>query len=156
MQPAIVDPMNLNQEDSDRLDLPDENEKIEEVNHKILDAIDTLNTNIYKFKEITYNDIVNHDKSHDASDMGAMMTYHALFLQAIAFWIGLMDSQSVPLPDYSSENHRRLLNRLTKKILEISALGVDARTQVYSLLVRFSTQHPFQLAPSIKNSAASR
>jgi hypothetical protein len=79
-----------------------------------------------------------------------MMTFHALYLQTIAYWIGLLDHKTVPLPQYPTPQQRDILKRLTKKVKDIAGLNSDARTQVYSLLFRFSTQHPFELAPPAK------
>jgi len=149
MQPATVNPINLEEEDADVLDI-DMNDTLEDVNKETIEAIDLLKKNIYKFKKITYDDIVNGDKDHDAADMGAMMTYHALYLQAIAFWIGLLDGRPVPNPIYSSNQHKRMLVVLTNKIIQTARMSQDARTQVYSLLFRFSTQHPFEFAESKK------
>jgi hypothetical protein len=148
MQPATVMPINLEEKDTDVLDV---NENLEEINQQTLENIDILKNNIYKFKKITYNDIVNGDKNHNAADMGALMSYHALYLQTIAFWIGLLDGRPVPNPIYESKQHQRMLVILTQKILETARLSFDARTQVYSLLARFSTQHPFEFSEKQKN-----
>lgn len=146
MEPATVTPMNLDEEDSDKLDIGDDNTTLQDVNKEIIQAIDVLKHNIFKFKKITYDDIVNGDKGHDAADMGAMMTFHALYLQTVAFWIGLLDGRPVPPPIYKSEQHKRMMAILTNKIIQTARLSLDARTQVYSLLFRFSTQHPFEFA----------
>lgn len=142
MEPAYVLPMNLDEDDQDPLDI---NEEIEEVNNETKENIQELKMDILKFKKHFFYELVSNDGDHDAQDMGAMMTFHALFLQCIAYWIGILDSQPIQEPVIESLSDRKRFKSLTKKIKEIASTNSDARTLVYSLLFHFSTQHPFDL-----------
>jgi hypothetical protein len=56
-----------------------------------------------------------------------MMGFHALFLQALGFWIGLLDSKPVPKPALESGRDRRTFDLITKAIQQVAA-SPDGRT----------------------------
>jgi hypothetical protein len=129
----------------DPLDLPDDNE--EENNAKTQAAIEALQQDIYSFKKQLFSDTVSNDTQHDASDLGAMSTFHALYLQLIGYWIGLLDGRPVPAPRFSQKRNTASFLDLTRSIQEIIKMNADARILVYSMLFDFSVQHPFNLGP---------
>lgn len=149
MESYFVLPLKLDKEDDDQLN---RNDDLEEINTKTREAIDILRDDIFKFKKMVYADIVSGDKIHTAGDMGAMMSFHAIFLQVIGYWIGLLDSAPVPPPTFKKDTETREFRQLTKAIKKLSEISQDARTLVYSILFSFSTQHPFELgAPEDEN-----
>lgn len=118
---------------------------LETVNAKTHEAIEDLQSAIFSFKKAFYNELVNHDDSHTPSDLGAMKTFHALFLQTVGYWIGMMDSYPVPKPHFPSPKLQKVFLGLSSTIQDLSRSNPDANTLVYSLLFSFSTQHPFDL-----------
>ena len=149
MEPAYVAPMNLDEEDPDPLGVPDE--EMEDIQEKVREGIQELKVAIYKFKKQFFYDLVSNDQKHNAADMGAMMTYHALFLQTIAYWIGLLDHRPVPEPVFAKGRNRNAFQSLTRSVQDLAQESSDARTLVYSLLFQQSTQHPFDFGENKKN-----
>lgn len=144
MEPAQVEPLNLEDDDDDPLARNDEMEEISETTRsEILD----LQKKIFILKRSLFSDLVSNDAAHAASDMGGMMTQHALFLQIIAFWIGKLDSSPVTSPELPRGKNRKMFQELSQEILDLAKMNSDARTLVQSLLFQFSTQHPFDLGP---------
>lgn len=148
MEPAVVFPMDLDTEDNDPLDTNDE---MEDIHVNIQRAVEELKYGILKFKRDFFIDHVSNDSNHDAKDMGAMMNFHARFLQIVAYWIGILDDKPVPIPRFTSGRDNRNFRALTKAIEEVSKSDPDARTLVYSLLFHFAQQHPFDLGNAEKN-----
>ena len=149
MESYFVLPLRIDKEDEDQLN---RNDELEEINTKTREEIDILRAEIFRFKKMVYEDIVSGDKVHAASDMRPMMSFHAIFLQVIGYWIGLLDSAPVPPPIFKKTSETKEFRQLTKMIQKLSTSSQDARTLVYSLLFSFSTQHPFELGgPSDKN-----
>ena len=140
--------MPLDREDNDQLN---RNDDLEEVNSKTREEISNLHDKIFEFKKSVYADIVSGDKEHSAGDMGAMMSFHALFLQIIGYWIGLLDSSPVPAPIFKTRSKTNEFKTLTTMIKSVSEKSQDARTLVYSLLSSFSTGHPFDLGARVEN-----
>ncbi len=138
------DPMLYGDEDQDPLDLPDEKDA-EEINNETRDAIEELKQDIYSFKKQLFSNVVSNDKKHDASDLGPMMTFHALYLQTVGYWIGLLDGRPVPSPTFSQKKNTATFLDLTRTIQTLIKKNSDARILVYSMLFNFSVQHPFEL-----------
>lgn len=132
----------LDQEDTDPLSVPDE--KLEEINIQTQHAVEDIKHAILKFKADFYKEYVGNDKNHNPQELGAMMGFHALFLQALGFWIGLLDNKPVPKPVLESGHERRSFYLITKAIQKVIS-NPDGRTLVYSLLFHFAQQHPFDL-----------
>jgi hypothetical protein len=147
MEPAYVIPIDLNEEDHDVLD---RNDELEEINAETQTAIQELKTAIFKFKNQLYTNEVVNDKDHKASDLGSMMSFHALFLQSVAYWIGLLDNSPVPIPKFDVKKDQKDFEKLSKGIEMVAKTNSDARTLVYSLLFLFSTQHPFELGKNLE------
>ena len=126
------------------------NDEMQETSKEIREAVDTLRQQIFKFKKQLFLDVVSNDKQHKASDLGAMKSFHALFLQAISYWIGLLDSAPVPPPKFKQQRNIDEFTTLTEGIKYIQGINTDANTLVYSMLFSFSTQHPFDLGSQSK------
>ncbi len=127
------------------------NDEMNDISQEVHQAIDELRAKIFKFKKQLFLDVVSNDTQHTASDLGAMKSFHALFLQAISYWIGLLDSSPVPPPKLQKQSNIDEFDALTKGIQYIQGLNTDANTLVYSMLFQFSTQHPFDLGESRKS-----
>lgn len=133
--------------DQDPLSRADE---LETINANTHEAIEQLQTEIFSFKRSLYDSLINHDKQHTPSDLGAMKTFHALFLQTVGFWIGMLDSFPVPVPRFQTSALQQSFRSLSKNIQTLAKSNQDANTLVYSLLFSFSTQHPFDLGQKQK------
>ena len=146
MEAAFVKPMNLEEEDTDILQIPEEG-SLPEINKALYDEIDTLEQEIYTLKKLLYTEIVSKDTNHSSQDMSPMTTFHSFFLFCISYFIGLLDGQPVPEPMLQnySKKVRNTFDTVKDRILSTAKESSDARTLVYSLLFRFSTGHPFQL-----------
>ena len=96
------------------------------------------------FKKSLHFSIVASDTIHNASDMGAMMTFHSRFLQIISYWIGLLDNTTVPKPILPTNNQKDF-DKLTTHIKHISAYNSDSKILLYTMLFKYSVQHPFDL-----------
>ena len=141
MEPANVVPMDLDEKDP-KQDITMEEQDIDP---KIHSAIQTLKTSIYAFKKQLFYELVSNDSKHKASDLGAMYSFHALFLQCIAYWIGMLDSTPVPKPKFPTEQQIKQFDILRQEIKSLTATSMDARVLVYNILFQFSTAHPFDL-----------
>jgi hypothetical protein len=117
-----------------------------DINQTIIDSVDTLKTDIYKFKKVLFFNLVSNDTKHSPSNISAIVEYHSVYLQCIAYWISLLDSTKVPEP-LLQDDLETMFQSLSKHILELSQSSSDAYTLVYSLLFQISTQHPFDLKP---------
>ncbi len=117
----------------------------ETINAKTHEEIETLQKDIFLFKRSLYDSLINHDTNHTPSDLGAMKTFHALFLQTVGYWIGMLDSYPVPKPQFPNPALQKSFATLSHSIQFLARSNQDANTLVYSLLFSFSTQHPFDL-----------
>ncbi len=141
MQPAFV------QEFPDEDVASEPPADVEEVDSEIYKAVVELKEGIFAFKKQLFYSIVSMDTKHDASSLGAMMTFHSLFLQGVAYWIGLLDSSVVPKPNFFTKKQEKEFEALSLAIHKTATSSADAHTLVYNLLFQFSTQHPFDLGP---------
>jgi hypothetical protein len=142
MEPATVAQMDF---DSDESDTEKPVERIAEIPPQVYSAIDTLKKNIYSFKKNLFYTVVSNDSKHKAADLGAMYSFHALFLQCVAYWIGMLDSTPVPVPKFPKTEQEKEFQTIRTTIAKLAASSADARTLVYTLLFQFSTAHPFDL-----------
>ena len=117
---------------------------MEEINPKINIAVEALKKEILEFKKALHFSIVANDKTHNASNMRPMMTFHSLFLQVIAYWIGLLDSNLVHKPTLPTKE-QHTFDKLTSQIKNISEYNSDSHRLLYTMLFNYSVQHPFDL-----------
>ena len=142
MEPITSLPINLKEEESDRYE---RNDTMEDINTETLKNIDTLKVNIIEFKKQLFNNVVSNDTTHAASDLGSMMSFHARFLESIAYWISLLDEKPRSEPTFEAGRDRMRFQKISKFIEDVSKTNSDARTLVYSMLFTFSTQHPYDM-----------
>lgn len=142
MEPAFVVPLNLEKPDTDVV-----NNTIDtlDVNNKVLESLDNLKSNIYQFKKQLYYRMVSNDSKHDAEDIGPMISFQSFFLQIIAYFLGMLDSQLVPEPKFTVGRDKAVFLKLKEKIKQLAAESSESRILLYSLLFKFSTQHAFDL-----------
>lgn len=143
MEPANVVPMDLDSDSDHESERPGTME--EEINPNIYSSLEELKQGIYLFKKNLFYSIVSNDSKHEANSLGAMYSFHALFLQCVAYWIGMLDSTSVPKPQFSSEKYTKEFQALTKAVQTIAQESTDGRILTYNLLFKFSTAHPYDL-----------
>lgn len=150
MEPAVVQPIYDVDEDyvdMDPLDVPDEDDQEEyRINEETTKELSNCKQLIHSFKKKLFQDIVSSDKNHDSSDIGGLITFHALFLQCVGYWIGLLDGQPVPLPKFSKKQHTAMFLDIAETIKRISTMNVNARILLYSMLFVISIQHPYDLS----------
>ena len=142
MESYFVQPLDLEGGDPDVLA---RNDDLPEINAELRKSIDSLRERIFDFKKMFFSSFVSNDTEHDANTLNSMRSFHALFLQCIAYWIGLLDSAPVPVPKIPGQKEHAAFTMLTREIKDLVKESHDARTLVYSLLFQFSTQHPFDL-----------
>ena len=145
MEPAFV--KQIGGTDNDILQ---RNDLLEEPESKLYNAIEEVKLAIIAFKKKLFNILVSNDTDHKASSMGAMMGFHALFLQCIGYWIGLLDNSPVPKPNFTNSTNSSIFENLTTNILTIKNYSSDAKVLLYTMLFTLSTQHPYDLGQSKK------
>lgn len=150
MEPAFVTPM-TEEELNERDDLDSiEDDNNEAIFHEnITSAVDELREGIYALKREMFSALVSNDSKHDASELGAMMSFHSVFLHCISYWIGMLDSRQVPAPSLPQKIAKDF-KALTSAIQTVAASDSSARVLIYSMLSMFSTQHPFDLGAEQK------
>jgi Mg2+ and Co2+ transporter CorA len=132
-----------------------------EINTDLLEAIHELRKDIFQFKKLLFKAIVSDDTKHSPSDMKALMTFHATWLQCIAHWIALLDNKAVPAPNFVTENEEVQINlyesfqSITEVIVMLSKNESDGSTLVWNLLTKISTQnYPFDLGDPVENNTS--
>jgi len=125
---------------------PNSNPESESIvrNEEQLQSIEALRQSIFKFKNILYKEVVINDRIHSANTMEAMYRFHATFLQTIAYFIGLLDSAEVPIPQFSSAMQTKFKG-IVIDFLKLRNAYSDSYALLYNMLFQFSTQHPFDL-----------
>jgi hypothetical protein len=113
-------------------------------NEDQLKSIEALRQTIFKFKTTLYKEVVINDTKHSANTMEAMYSFHATFLQTIAYFIGLLDSAEVPAPQFSRSMQLKF-KLLMREFLKVRNIQPDSYALLYNMLFQFSTQHPFDL-----------
>jgi hypothetical protein len=142
MEPVSVLPLNLEKPDNEVIK---NNLETLEVNENTLKNLDKIKKDIFDFKNQLYFNMVSNDSKHSAGDLGSMMTFQSIFLQTIAHFIGLLDSQLVPEPKFSKGQDKAAFLKLKNKLQNLSRESTESRILLYSLLFKFSTQHAFDL-----------
>ncbi len=147
MEPAFVQPLTEEQlnEVSDTENTVEKDEESNKLHESITNAVHELRLGIYAMKKKMFFEIVTSDTKHSAADTSSLMTFHALFLQCVGYWIGSLDSTPVPVPSLGQYKLSKDFQTLSKAIVKVSKQSSDAHVLVYNLLFEFSTQHPFQM-----------
>ena len=140
MQPAFVEQL-----DERDVITKNRNDMMEEPESKLYNAIEEVRLAIIGFKKKLFNIIVSNDTQHKASSMGAMIEFHALFLQCIGYWIGILDNSPVPKPNFRNSTNSSIFENLTTNILTIKQYSSDAKVLLYTMLFNLSIQHPYNI-----------
>ena len=141
MEPMYVEKMDLDEQDPDPT--PDF-EDIEEIPEKLHNEINNLHRGIIFFKNSLQQEIINNSPKQNALDTKAMYAFHALYLQCIAFLIGLLDKQEVPVPSLPEQQENEF-EQIRKKAEILLHSDPDANVLLYNLFFKLQSQHPFQL-----------
>jgi len=145
MEPAFIDKMDESGDNMQR------NDDMEEVSPKVISAVEELKIGIIQFKKEMFYNIVSNDSTHPASDTGAMMSFHALFLQCIGYWIGMLDNTNIPKPIFSDKKTIRDFDAITNAVKVTKQSSIDAKILLYSMLFTLSNKHPFDLGNQNKD-----
>jgi hypothetical protein len=117
---------------------------MEEINPKIITAVESVKNEIMILKQSLHFSMVANDKTHNASDSGSMFSFHSLFLQTIGYWIGLLDGNTFQKPVLPT-SEQRAFNKITSQIKNIASYNSDSKPILYSMLFKYSQQHPFDM-----------
>jgi hypothetical protein len=148
MEPLYINPLDLESEDEE-IQTGGEVE-LKETNALMLNAIEDLRNIVFNFKRHLFKTIVSDDTIHSSSSSGALMTYHAVWLQSVAFWISLLDSKTVPKPSLSTEELNKDMDYIINAIHVIDEYKTDGHILLYALLTKISTEnYPFDLGNNI-------
>jgi len=139
MEPAFIEKMDNSEDTLQR------NDDMEEISPKVTLAVEEIKARIVQFKKELFYNIVSNDSTHPASNTGPMMSFHALFLQCIGYWIGMLDSTNIPKPIFVDNKSTREFDNLTNAIKITKQTSIDARVLLYSMLFSLSNKHPFDL-----------
>jgi hypothetical protein len=129
-------------------DKDDMNQKeivIDDISPKTREKAIELYEKIMKFKRLLFNTIVTNDKNYSPEDLKPLEIYCQMFFQAIQYWIQKARNQEGQMEPLF-ENSTTIINNfksLTKQIQQYSNYDSDAPTLMYSILLKFSTQHPY-------------
>lgn len=144
MEPYHVGGMDLEGGDTDPF--PEDIDKMEEISDVLHKKINELHREIIQFKKKLYDTTVNENEGQNPQDIKSMHTFHALYLQCLAFLIGLLDNQPVPVLTLSETLEKEFQNIMNKvNVLLEPDSNPDANVLLYDLFFRLHAQHPFQL-----------
>jgi len=148
MEPVYIEQLNLESEDEE-LQYGGVVET-KETNTLMLHAIEDLRKILFTFKRHLFKTIVSDDNTHSSASSGALMTFHAVWLQSVAFWISLLDSETVPRPTLNTEELNKDMNYIVNAIHTIDEYKTDGHILLYALLTKISTEnYPFDLGNGI-------
>lgn len=111
-----------------------ENEKTHFLNDELIKQLEVFKTDLYKY-------YILKDKNHNPDDVGAMYTFHSIFLQYLGHWIGKLDSELVPMPNSKFTVNSDLIGKIVSELNQT----VEGRQLAYMTLSRFTTEHPFRI-----------
>ena len=140
-------PMNVEEED---IDVIQRNDAMEDINAKTQNAVVALKTQIQEFKRKLFEETVSNDTAHSPSNMEAMIGFHSRFLHIVSFWLSLLNDKKIPIPEFDMPEHKNAFIRITKQIQTLCKESNDAYVLVYSLLFKFTQQHPFDMGSQQK------
>jgi hypothetical protein len=143
MEPLSVEPLDLDSPEDDQTpefeDMPDISEEI----HK---QITEVHQEMIEFKQELYNDIVLSETTQTQQNplgIGAMATFHALYLQCLAYCLSLLDSKRTAVPIFSNTDIKYHFDTIINHINSIKHKNSDADILLYNLFFKLTTQHPF-------------
>jgi hypothetical protein len=123
-----------NQDNMDLYEMPSEELQ------KILDA---YGHSIDDFKYSLYLKIVQKDTNSSPNSKDPLFDYHAKYLQAISFWISLLDHANINTPIITDPIVQDKFNKITNITnFFVSNDDSDYRILAYNILSKKSTEHP--------------
>ena len=141
MEAFFTGKMDLDEEDPDPT--PDF-EDIAEISENLHTDINNLHKALIIFKKKLQEVYIETNETQNPLKIKAMYTFHALYLQCLAFLIGLLDSQPVPIPNLE-ESLENDFEQIRKKVEVLLHSNPDANVLLYNLFFKLQAQHPFQL-----------
>jgi hypothetical protein len=127
--------------------MEDDNEitQMEDISPVTRENANKLYEKIMNFKRLLFNTIVTNDKDYSPEDLKPLEIYCQLFYQVIQYWINKTRNQERQIEPLFQNNTTIMKNfkNLTKEIQDYSMNDSDAPTLLYSILLIFSTQHPY-------------
>lgn len=108
--------------------------------------VESFTSHLHQFKQELYKEIVVSNNQENPFTIQYMRTFHALWLQSIAYFIGRVDSQPVEQPTQLPESTFLLFKKLDTMIQEAKERPDtrDTTTLLYSRLFQTQMEHPFQ------------
>jgi hypothetical protein len=106
---------------------------------KILDA---YGQSIDDFKYTLYLNIVQKDTNSRPNSKDPLYDYHAKYLQAISFWISLLDHAIINEPIINDSKVQDKFNIITNMTKNFVSNDTDYRILAYNILSKKSTEHP--------------
>ena len=122
-----------NQDKMDLYEMPSEELQ------KILDA---YGNSIDDFKYALYLKIVQKDTNSKPNSKDPLYDYHAKYLQAISFWISLLDHADINAPIINESVVHDNFNMITNMTKYFVSNNTDYRILAYNILSKKSTEHP--------------
>jgi len=115
------------------------------INEELLKSIDSYNLLINNFKYDLYKEFIQNDKTHEPDDIGSLYRYHAIYLQILGYWIGILDHANVNEPNLEniSQNIQDEIAALTQQTNEFYKGSTESRTLAYNVLLKKSTEDPY-------------
>jgi hypothetical protein len=119
--------------------------QIEDISLATRENANKLYEKIMNFKRLLFNTIVTNDKDYSPEDLKPLEIYCQLFYQVIQYWINKTRNQEGQIEPLFQNNTTIMKNfkNLTKELQDYSLNDSDAPTLLYSILLIFSTQHPY-------------
>lgn len=119
--------------------------QMEDISPVTRENANKLYEKIMNFKRLLFNTIVTNDKDYSPEDLKPLEIYCQLFYQVIQYWINKTRNQEGQLEPLFQNNTTIMKNfkNLTKELQDYSMNDSDAPTLLYSILLIFSTQHPY-------------
>jgi hypothetical protein len=118
---------------------------IDDISPETREGAINLYEKIMKFKRFLYNTIVTNDTNYSPEDLKPLEIYCQLFYQAIQFWMQKARNQEGQIEPLFENNTtaKKNFQSLTRQLQDYSKNDSDAPTLLYSILLKFSTQHPY-------------
>lgn len=115
------------------------------INEELIKSIDSYTFLINNFKYDLYKEFIQNDKTHEPDDIGSLYRYHAIYLQILGYWIGILDHANVNEPNLenTSQNIQDEVAALTQQTNEFYKGSTESRTLAYNVLLKKSTEDPY-------------
>jgi len=131
----------------DKIEMEDEQLILDEtpINEELLKSIEEYTLLLNKIKYDFYKEFIQSDNTHKSDDIGSLYHYHAIYLQVLGYWIGILDHVNLNLPNL--ENTSQIVQdevaALTQKTMEFYNGSTESRTLAYNVLLKKTTEDPY-------------